>query len=213
MFYFLPEGDRKWLEGNPYQQYPPGYGQQPQYFAGLLVAPNGGLLWYWPSAAMVLGLGLAAAVRGHGWSDYVTRTWAAEEAAFERGDLDAAVEVNLETWVDGPDRSPDEVDPEVRSRVAEMQRNAFELALDCPDAQEEVLVLDIGDRLDEISVPTLAVVGEYDVPDVHMIAERLEREIGATRVTIDGAAHLPNLEQPREFDDLVLAFLAGLEAE
>ena len=161
------------------------------------------------SALVLVGSG----VRGHGWSDYVTRSWAAEEAAFERGDLDAAVEVNLETWVDGPDRSPDEVDPEVRSRVAEMQRNAFELALDCPDAQEEVLVLDIGDRLDEISVPTLAVVGEYDVPDVHMIAERLEREIGATRVTIDGAAHLPNLEQPREFDDLVLAFLAGLEAE
>ncbi|HEY8236943.1 MAG TPA: alpha/beta hydrolase [Gaiellaceae bacterium] len=55
------------------------------------------------SALVLVGSG----VRGHDWSDYVTRTWAEEEAAFERGDLDAAVEVNLQTWVDGPRRSPE----------------------------------------------------------------------------------------------------------
>jgi 3-oxoadipate enol-lactonase len=160
------------------------------------------------SALVLVGAG----VRGHEWSDYVTTSWAAEEAAFERGDLAEAVEVNLQTWVDGPDRSPDEVDPEVRNKVAEMQRRAFELALACPEAQEEALVLDIGDRLGEISVPTLAIVGEHDVRDVHVVAERLEREIGAARVTIAGAAHLPNLEKPREFGELVLGYLAELEA-
>jgi 3-oxoadipate enol-lactonase len=160
------------------------------------------------SALVLAGSG----VRGHDWSDYVMRSWEEEAAAFERADLDAAVEVNLRTWVDGPHRSPDEVDPEVRRKVAEMQRNAFELALACPEAKEEALVLDIGDRLGEISVPTLAIVGDLDVPDVHVVAERLEREIGATRVTIAGAAHLPNLEKPREFDELVLGFLAEVEA-
>lgn len=163
---------------------------------------------------LVSGLVLVGSgVRGHDWSDYVTHSWAEEEAALERGDLDAAVEVNLRTWVDGPDRSPDEVDPEVRGRVAEMQRRAFELWLPVGDAaEEEPLVLDVGARLGEISVPTLALVGEHDVEDVHVVAERLEREIGATRVTIAGAAHLPNLEKPREFDQLVLAFLAEVEA-
>ena len=160
------------------------------------------------SALVLVGSG----VRGHDWSDYVTTSWTAEEAALERGDLAEAVEVNLRTWVDGPDRSPDEVDPEVRRKVAEMQRRAFELALACPEAQEEALVLDVGDRLGEISVPTLAIVGEHDVQDVHVVAERLESEIGATRVTIAGAAHLPSLEQPREFDEFVLGFLAELEA-
>ena len=160
------------------------------------------------SALVLVGSG----VRGHDWSDYVTTSWTAEEAALERGDLGEAVEVNLRTWVDGPDRSPDEVDPEVRSKVAAMQGRAFELALACPEAQEEALVLDVGDRLGEISVPTLAIVGEHDVQDVHLVAERLEREIGATRVTIAGVAHLPNLEKPREFDELVLGFLAELEA-
>jgi pimeloyl-ACP methyl ester carboxylesterase len=160
------------------------------------------------SALVLVGSG----VRGHDWSEYVTRSWAEEEAAFERGDLDEAVEVNLRTWVDGPHRSSDQVDPEIRRKVAEMQRDALELAVACPDAREEALVLDVGDRLDEISVPTLVVVGEHDVEDVHVVAERLEREIGATRVTIAGAAHLPNLERPREFDELVLAFLAEVES-
>jgi len=159
------------------------------------------------SALVLVGSG----VRGHDWSDYVTRSWAEEEAAFERGDLDAAVEVNLQIWVDGPHRSPEEVDPEVRRKVAEMQRQALELALECPEAREEALVLDVGDRLGEISAPTLAIVGEQDVQDVHVVAERLEREIGATRVTIEGAAHLPSLERPREFDELVLGFLAEVE--
>jgi pimeloyl-ACP methyl ester carboxylesterase len=160
------------------------------------------------SALVLVGSG----VRGHDWSEYVTRSWAEEEAAFERGDLDEAVEVNLRTWVDGPHRSSDQVDPEIRRKVAEMQRDALELAVACPDAREEALVLDVGDRLDEISVPTLVVVGEHDVEDVHVVAERLEREIGATRVTIAGAAHLPNLESPREFDELVLGFLAEVES-
>lgn len=161
------------------------------------------------SALVLVGSG----VRSHDWSEYVTSSWEEEEAAIERGDLDEAVEVNLRTWVDGPDRSPDEVDPAVREKVAVMQRRAFELGLDQPDAQEEALVLDIGERLGEISVPTLAIVGEHDVQDVHVVAERLEREVGATRVTIQGAAHLPNLEKPREFDELVLGFLAEVEAE
>ena len=153
-------------------------------------------------------------VRGHEWSEYVTRSWAEEEAAFERGDLDAAVEVNLRTWVDGPDRSPDDVDPEVRQKVGEMQRRALELyAEGGADAQEEALVLDIGDRLGEISVPTLVLVGELDVADMHTVADRLEQEIlGARRATIEGVAHIPSLERPGEFDELVLGFLADVEA-
>ena len=162
---------------------------------------------------LVSGLVLVGSgVRGHEWSEYVTKGWAAEEAAFERGDLDEAVEINLRTWVDGPRRSPGDVDPQVRRKVAEMQRQIYQLALAHPDAQEEALVLDVGERLGEISVPTLALTGELDVPDVHVVAERFEREIGATRVTIEGTAHLPSLEKPQQFDELVLGFLGEIEA-
>jgi 3-oxoadipate enol-lactonase len=157
------------------------------------------------SALVLVGSG----VRGHEWSDSVTRAWEEEEAAFERGDLDAAVEVNLRTWVDGPHRSPDEVDPDVRRKVGEMQRRALELYREGgADAEEEALVPDIADRLGEISVPTLVLVGELDLDDIHAIADRLEREIPNTRsATIEGAAHAPTLEQPERFDELALGFL------
>jgi pimeloyl-ACP methyl ester carboxylesterase len=45
--------------------------------------------------------------------------------AIAKRDLDAAVEVNVRTWVDGPHRAPKQVDPDLRARIAQMQRDAF----------------------------------------------------------------------------------------
>ena len=70
---------------------------------------------------------------GHDWSQEAQAGWAEEEAALERGDLDAAVEVNLRMWFDGPRRSAEEVDPALRARVGEMQRRALELQLPVGD--------------------------------------------------------------------------------
>jgi 3-oxoadipate enol-lactonase len=159
-------------------------------------------------AALVL---VAPGLPGHDWAEEMEAAWGEEEAALEAGDLDAAVEINLRTWVDGPRRSPDDVDPGVRSAVAEMQRRALELQLPFEEtAEEELLVPDLPQRLGEITAPTLLVVGEEDVPDMHAIADRLVSEIpGARRATIRGAAHVPSLERPAEFDELVLPFLAS----
>ena len=68
---------------------------------------------------------------------------------------------------------------------------------------------DIAERLGEVQAPTLVLVGEEDVEDMHALAERFATEIPRARfATIPGAAHLPNLEQPAAFDRLVLEFLA-----
>jgi pimeloyl-ACP methyl ester carboxylesterase len=133
----------------------------------------------------------------------------AEEAALARGDLDAAVEVTLRTWVDGPRRAPEDVDPEVRARVAEMQRRAYELQLPVWEtAEEERLVDDLSERLGEVGARTLVLVGEEDLPDIHEVADRLVRELpDARRATIADAAHVPSLERPHEFDELALGFL------
>jgi 3-oxoadipate enol-lactonase len=157
------------------------------------------------SALVLVGSG----VRGHEWSENVTSAWEEEEAAFKRGDLDTAVEINLRTWVDGPYRSPGEVDPSLRQKIGEMQRRALELYADGGStAEEEALVPDIADRLGEISVPTLVLVGELDVSDMQAIAARLQREIPDARgATIAGAAHAPTMERPDEFAELALRFL------
>ena len=64
-------------------------------------------------------------------------------------------------------------------------------------------------RLDEISCPTLIIVGAVDMPDIATIADELEVGIPrASKVVIPGTAHYPNLERPEEFNRLVLDFLA-----
>ena len=152
---------------------------------------------------------VAPGLPGHEASEDLRAAWDEEKAALEAGELDSAVDVNVRTWVDGPRRLPEEVDPRVRRLVAEMQRHAFEGQLPVGEGAEgELLVPDLAERLGEVAAPTLIVVGEEDVPDMHAIAGRLEREIsGARRATIPATAHLPSLERAREFDELVLPFL------
>jgi pimeloyl-ACP methyl ester carboxylesterase len=64
-------------------------------------------------------------------------------------------------------------------------------------------------RLGQIAVPTLIVVGEQDIPDVHAHSGALEAGIrGATRVVLPGSGHLPHLEVSDAFNRIVLEFLA-----
>jgi pimeloyl-ACP methyl ester carboxylesterase len=160
-------------------------------------------------ALVLVGAGLP----GHEWSSEMKAADEAEMAALAEGDLDAAVEVILRTWVDGPRRRPEDVDPEVRSLVGEMQRRAYELQLPVWEtAEEEPLVGDLSERVGEVRAPTLVLVGEDDVPDMHEIADRLERELpNASRASIADTAHVPSLERPREFDQLVLPFLQSAQ--
>jgi len=160
-------------------------------------------------ALVLVGAGLP----GHEWSAEMKAADEAEMAALTEGDLDAAVEVSLRTWVDGPRRRPEDVDPEVRALVGEMQRRAYELQMPVWEtAEEEPLVGDLSERLGEVGAPTLVLVGEEDVPDMHEIAGRLERELpNASRASIADTAHVPSLERPREFDQLVLPFLQSAQ--
>jgi 3-oxoadipate enol-lactonase len=152
---------------------------------------------------------VGATLPGHLRSQEVRAFGAEEDDALERGDLDAAVEANLRMWVDGRRRDPHLVDPQVRERVRQMQRQAFQLQLAAGEAAEEQpLVADVGQRLGEVAAPTLVIVGEHDVADVHAIADRLASELSdARRVVVSGAAHLPSMERPGQFNDLLLEFL------
>jgi 3-oxoadipate enol-lactonase len=157
------------------------------------------------SAVVLVGAGLP----DHDWSEDVTSFFAAEEEALEHGDLDAAVDANLEMWLAGPRRSLDNLDPALRELVGEMQRQAFRQQQGHDDVRMLRLEPSESERLGEVKVPTLVVTGDEDVTDIHRIADRLAAGIpGAERATISDAAHLPSLERPEEFDRIVLGFLA-----
>jgi 3-oxoadipate enol-lactonase len=140
--------------------------------------------------------------------------WAAEVDALDRGDLDAAVEVNLKGWVDGPSRPPDAVDATVREFVARMQREAFELPEWDPEtAPEHELSPPASERFAEIRCPVLVLVGEEDQPAVIATAERIATEAPVAQLVVwPGVAHMLTLEHPAEFTTTVLEFLAGVEA-
>ena len=63
------------------------------------------------------------------------------------------------------------------------------------------------DRLHEIEVPALIVIGEHDIPDVHAHAGAIEAGIpNARRIIISGAGHLVPLEKPEAFNEQVLLY-------
>jgi pimeloyl-ACP methyl ester carboxylesterase len=131
---------------------------------------------------------------------------AEETAALERGDLDAAVQANVRTWVSRGGRA---ADPAVADLVAAMQRNVFELQ-EGVDADLERSDPPVAARLRDIAAPALVAVGADDLDDFHRIAERLAAELPNARpvVTIPGAAHLPALERPDDVARVLVPFLS-----
>lgn len=68
------------------------------------------------------------------------------------------------------------------------------------------------EQLAEIRAPTLALVGEHDLPDFRAIAEILARDIPGARLEVmPGVGHLPPMEAPEVTARLVLAFLDEFE--
>jgi pimeloyl-ACP methyl ester carboxylesterase len=67
------------------------------------------------------------------------------------------------------------------------------------------------DRLEEIDVPVLTVVGDLDMPGVLDLANRINSRVpNAQMVTLNGAAHMVNMELPAEFNQVLLSFLEQL---
>jgi pimeloyl-ACP methyl ester carboxylesterase len=89
-----------------------------------------------------------------------------------------------------------------RQALEHEEQNAAHEQPEAPDA--------LG-RLGEIRVPTLVLVGDLDDPDLVAAAELMAARIPSARqAVLHGTAHLPNLEQPVEFNRLVLDFLGRL---
>lgn len=127
-----------------------------------------------------------------------------EDELLRAGDIDAAVELNVATWV-GP-----EATAEGRDLVRRMQRHAFEVQL-AADADPDFPWPDPVD-VDpaQLSAPTLVVSGALDMDHFRDVARHLAATIpGAELVTLPWAGHLPGLERPLATAELMHEFLAS----
>lgn len=131
---------------------------------------------------------------------------AALEAADEAGDLPLISELEVQIWIDGG-RNPEQIDPALRKLVYEM--NLIALQNEALELGEEVkLEPAAAFRLAEITVPTLALIGDRDIPASMQRYEHLIHHIPhAQKAILTDAAHLPNMEHPDIFNRLVLEFL------
>ena len=156
---------------------------------------------------MVDRLVLCAALGPPPRSDSLLAGWAEAEEAYERDGLPAANEVEMKIWVDGPQRTPDQVNPAVRALVAEMNLPVLESE---EAAEHEATALDppAHTRLAEVAARTLVITGDLDQPDVLQYTSRLAAEISDARLEIiSGAAHMVNMEAAPRFNSLVVNFL------
>jgi 3-oxoadipate enol-lactonase len=131
--------------------------------------------------------------------------WEAEEAALERGDIEAAVAVIVAGWTlpDAPAQQ--------RELVADMQRRAFAVQSAGDELTEgpDPLEGDPG-ALAQLDAPVVLTVGEHDMSDFHLAAAQLAEGLpGARLQTIAGAGHLAPLEQPEAVRLLLLELAAA----
>jgi 3-oxoadipate enol-lactonase len=134
--------------------------------------------------------------------------------ALQQHDIASAVEATVRFWTDGPRRTPEQVPTQARARITEMSTEHIQRHGDLMAHQQHMLPLEPPaiNRLAEVNVPTLIVVGDQDMPEVLDVADTLEQGItGATKVVLAGTAHHPNMEKPGEFNRIVLEFLDGLQ--
>ena len=152
---------------------------------------------------------VASAVGGFAFSGEQPIELLELEEAESAGDIERVNELELRIWVDGHARTPEQVDGSVRERVREMNLIALKTPTDL--GTELQLEPPAAERLAEIRVPTLVVIGDLDTPKTQAAAAFLSEKIsGAQKIIIKGTAHLPNMEQPEEFNRQVLSFLKRL---
>lgn len=131
---------------------------------------------------------------------------AALEAAWEAEDLDELNRLEAHIWLDGPLRPEGRVGGATRELFLEM--NGRSLA--APDPGDDDSGVLAWDRLAEIGVPTLLLVGEHDLAEIRENCERAESAMPDARlVELPGVAHLPHLENdPRTLSEIT-AFVEG----
>ena len=115
------------------------------------------------------------------------------DAAEESEDFGLVNDLEARLWLDGPEAPAGRVGGAPRSLFLDMNLRALEAG----DVGDAVWPTDSWNRLCELDVPTLVVIGDLDVPHVVARAHTLAARIpGAALVTVTGVAHLPGLEDP-----------------
>ena len=135
------------------------------------------------------------------------------EKAYSAGELDLVAELETQIWFDGMGRTPQEVNADMRMLAKEMNRlgllhDSKGLGKLLPNT-----ITPAAERLAELEIPVLVVVGEHDLPYSHAAADYIVANASnARKVILEDTAHLANLDHPERFQSAVQSFLHEINA-
>ena len=114
------------------------------------------------------------------------------------------------SWLTHPFFTPAQRRPAVTARLEQIVEeysgwhfvnNDNEHGLDPPAAK----------RLREITIPTLAMVGQYDIPDFLNMTELIGQQVPRVRkIVVSNCGHMSNMEAPEEVNRAILQFFEEL---
>ncbi|MCP4166420.1 MAG: alpha/beta fold hydrolase [Chloroflexi bacterium] len=140
----------------------------------------------------------------------IKQSWSELEIPYEAGDMDTCADIILGMWCEGPRRTSEQVDSQVRARARDMALHMLAIPEASDLGEAEPLQPRALERLGEIRVPTLAIVGDQDYANqiefAHYMAEHVS---DAELVIMEDVAHLPNMEKAVEFNQSVLGWLVA----
>jgi 3-oxoadipate enol-lactonase len=178
-------------------------GAAPAHVVGLSMGGRMALRFAAAYPKSVRSLVLAdSALDGHSWSaDWQTR-WAAMCECAKMGRLDEARRQWFEHPLFDSARSNKFSAQPLASMVEDYSgwhwHNKDNARVQSPPLSE---------RLAEIRVPSLVMIGEHDIADFQAIGSFLAEKLPNVRHSIiKGAGHMVNLEAPQEFNTIVMAF-------
>ncbi len=142
-------------------------------------------------------------LEGFSWSESWTRNMDPILAAAGNGDVAAA----RQRWLDHELFAPARREPQVADALTAMVERYSVWHWHNPDPLRMSASPAIT-CLRSVSCPTQIILGELDLPDFKVIAQRLATEIpGALLHIIADAGHMANMEAPAAVNDLLLAHL------
>ncbi len=159
----------------------------------------------YPDRATALVM-VGSAPGGYEYPGELPAAWQELIQAHAAGDLERTSALETRLWAVGLGRSKDQVDKAIRDLVSEM--NMISLKKEPAASMERPFTPPAIQRLRELRVPTLIVIGDEDSPSTLAAGKVMQAEIAGSRmVTMTDSAHLPNMEHPDEFNQLLLRFL------
>lgn len=128
------------------------------------------------------------------------------DALFDAKEWDQLARREAELWDFGPQRSPDGLDPDFVATAYRL--NAANVRHATEEPTPVPLEPPAYDRVVDIAVPALIMVGDHDLsPTLAQYEYLLSTIPGADGCRFHDSAHIPSVEQPAEFERVLLEWL------